>query len=236
MTSNADEAVTEYRQHRFSPPAGATEILVIRHGESQPANPDAPFPLVDGQGDPALSPDGEQQAELLADRLADAGIQAIYVTNLRRTAQTAAPLAARLGLKPQVERDLREVHLGDWEGGLFRKHVAENHPLAVRMREEERWDLIPGAESPEALGARVRESIERVTAANPDRRIAVVVHGGIIAEIFHQAAGSRPFAFQGADNASISHLVVTGDRWIIRCFNDTTHLSPAFTTAAKPLT
>jgi len=228
--------VTEYRQHRFTPPDGATEMLIIRHGESQPANPDTPFPLVDGQGDPALSPEGEEQAERLADRLADAGIQAIYVTNLRRTAQTAAPLATRLGLEPRVEKDLREVHLGDWEGGLFRKHVAEEHPIAVRMREEERWDLIPGAESSAALTARVRGSIERLAAANPDRRIAVVVHGGIIAEIFHQAAGSRPFAFQGADNASISHLVVTGGRWVIRCFNDTGHLTKAFTTAAKPLT
>lgn len=228
--------MTEYRQHRFTPPDGATEMLIIRHGESQPANPDTPFPLVDGQGDPALSPEGEEQAERLADRLADAGIQAIYVTNLRRTAQTAAPLATRLGLEPRVEKDLREVHLGDWEGGLFRKHVAEEHPIAVRMREEERWDLIPGAESSAALTARVRGSIERLAAANPDRRIAVVVHGGIIAEIFHQAAGSRPFAFQGADNASISHLVVTGGRWVIRCFNDTGHLTKAFTTAAKPLT
>ena len=228
--------MTEYRQHRFTPPDGATEMLIIRHGESQPANPDAPFPLVDGQGDPALSPTGEDQAELLAGRLADAGIQAIYVTNLRRTAQTAAPLAARLGLEPQVEKDLREVHLGDWEGGLFRKHVAEEHPLAVRMREEERWDAIPGAEPAEALAARVRGAIDRLAAANPGRRIAAVVHGGIIAEIFHQAAGSRPFAFQGADNASISHLVVTGGRRVIRCFNDTTHLTRSFSTAAKPLT
>lgn len=236
MTSNAEEPVTEYRQHRFTLPAGANELLVVRHGESQPANPDAPFPLVDGQGDPELSPDGRDQAERVADRLAGAGIEAIYVTNLRRTAQTAAPLAGRLGLEPRVERDLREVHLGQWEGGLFRKHVAEEHPIAVRMRQEERWDVIPGAEPSAAFTARVRAAVERLATANPDRRVAVVSHGGTIAEIFAQATSSRPFAFQGADNASISHLVVTGDRWIVRCFNDTTHLSPAFTTAAKPLT
>ena len=32
------------------------------------------------------------------------------------------------------------------------------------------------------------------------------------------------FAFLGADNASISHLVVFGQRWIVRRFNDTSHL------------
>lgn len=228
--------MTEYRQARFSPPEGATEILLIRHGESQPANPDSPFPLVDGQGDPELAPEGREQAERVADRLTGAGIQAIYVTNLCRTAQTAAPLARRLGLEPSLEPDLREVHLGEWEGGLLRKHSAENHPIALRVRREERWDLIPGAEPAAAFAARVRAGITRLADANPGRRIAVVSHGGTIGQILAQAAGSRPFAFQGADNGSISHLVVDGERWIIRSFNDTTHLTTAFTTSAKPLT
>ena len=49
------------------------------------------------------------------------------------------------------EPDLREVHLGTWEGGLFRKHDAERHPLARRLWREERWDLIPGAEPADAF-------------------------------------------------------------------------------------
>ena len=64
---------------------------------------DAPFPLVDGRSDPALAPEGREQAERVAARLAAAGIDAIYVTTLRRTAETAAPLATRLGLVPAVE-------------------------------------------------------------------------------------------------------------------------------------
>ena len=76
--------------------------------------PGHPFPLVDGHGDPALAPEGEEQAERVGERLARLPIDAIYVTTLRRTHQTAAPLAARLGLRPMVEPDLREVHLGEW--------------------------------------------------------------------------------------------------------------------------
>ena len=49
-------------------------------------------------------------------------------------------------------------------------------------------------------------------------------HGAAIGEILAQATGSEPFAFVGADNASISRLVVTPDRWIIRGYNDTAHL------------
>ena len=58
----------------------------------------------------------------------------------------------------------------------------------------------------------------------------------MIGEILAQAARSTPFAFGGADNASISHVVVTSQRWIIRRFNDTTHLEEELTTAAEPPT
>jgi probable phosphoglycerate mutase len=131
--AGASEPGKAYRQMRFRRPPGSTELLLIRHGESEPMIPGRPFPLVDGHGDPALAPEGVEQAEQLAERLAGHPIDAIYVTPLRRTAQTAAPLAAKLGLEPIVERDLREVHLGEWEGELYRKHMAEGHPIALQV-------------------------------------------------------------------------------------------------------
>ena len=215
---------TAYRQARFQLPPGATELLLIRHGESQAAYMEEPFPLVDGHADPELATDGRAQAELLAQRLAKMHIDAIYVTTLRRTAQTAAPLARQLGLTPQVEPDLREVNLGEWEAGVFRKMVAENHPVAERMWAEERWDVIPGAEPAEVFAARVGGAIKRIAAAHPDQRVAAVVHGGVIAQALAMATGSRPFAFLGADNGSISRLVIMPQRWVLRGYNDTAHL------------
>ncbi|MER7014721.1 histidine phosphatase family protein [Saccharopolyspora sp. NPDC000359] len=225
----------EFRQSRFTVPAGAADILLVRHGESAPARPDRPFPLVDGQGDPELAAHGREHAERVARRLAAADLDAIYVTTLRRTVQTAAPLAARLGLTPQVEPDLREVHLGEWEGGLFRQKVAANDLVVQRMHAEQRWDVIPGAESAEALGERVRGALERLAAAHPDQRIAVFTHGGVICQALALATGSRPLAFLGADNGSISRLVVTPERWIVRSFNDTAHLGADLTTQAAAL-
>lgn len=216
---------TEYRQHRFSRAPGATEIFLVRHGESAPVVPGVPIPSVDGQDDPALAPDGLRQAEQVGVRLADQAVDAIYVTTLQRTQQTAAPLAAKLGITPVVEPDLREVFLGEWEGGSFRKNVAEGHPVAIEMFTSQRWDAIPGAEPTEEFGARVRRGLERIVAAHPDQRVVVVVHGGVIGELVRQAVdGRRGFAFVGADNGSITHLVVSGDRWIVRRFNDTAHL------------
>jgi probable phosphoglycerate mutase len=224
VSEQASEKPVEYRQYRFVPPPGAASLLVIRHGESMPAREDRPDELMDGHSDPALDPVGVEQAELLAKRLAGEDLAAIYVTTLRRTAQTIAPLAERLGITPIVEPDLREVFLGEWEGALFRKHTSEMHPLAVKMAAEQRWDVIPGAESTEDFLTRVRRGITRIAEAHPNQRVAVVVHGGVIGMIMATATGAQNFAFVGADNASISEIVVVGDRWIVRRFNDTAHL------------
>jgi probable phosphoglycerate mutase len=214
----------EFRQVRFEAPPGSTEILFVRHGESEAAVEGRPFLLLDGQGDPALSPEGRLQAEKVCARLAGEEIDAVYVTSLRRTAQTAEPLVRVLGLDPVVDRDLREVFVGEWEGGLLRMKLAEQGPVARRLSAEQRWDVIPGAEPAEAFSRRVRGAVERIAAAHVDEQVVVFTHGGTIGELLAQATGSAPFAFIGSDNASISHLVITTQRWILRRFNDTAHL------------
>ncbi|HEV3002802.1 MAG TPA: histidine phosphatase family protein, partial [Solirubrobacteraceae bacterium] len=162
-----------------------------------------------------------------AERLAGEPLERLFVTPLRRTAQTAAPLAERTALEPQAVEDLCEIGLGEWEGGEFRIRMANGDPLAMRVLAEERWDLIPGAESADAVAARVRAGVESIVAATGVGRVAAaVVHGGIIGEICRQATGSRPFAFIHADNGSITRLVVYADGpWVLRSFNDTAHLA-----------
>ena len=226
-----------YRQYRFALPEGATDLLIVRHGESAPARLDAPAPTVGGHSDPELAPEGREQAERLAERLAHEDIDAIYVTSLRRTVETAAPLAKRLNLEPIVEPDLREVYLGEWEGVAFRKYVAEGHPTAVQMFLEKRWDVIPGAESNDEFAARVRAGTERIIAKHPGQRVVVVVHGGVIGQLMSLASGAPSFSFIGADNASITQIVAMPQPWVIRRFNDTAHLDEsAFSIQPAPLT
>ncbi len=224
-TAPVDESTGGYRQLRFAPPPGATEIYLVRHGESEPAVPGRPFPMKDGHGDPALAPQGREQAERVGERLGATSFDAIYVTTLRRTVQTAEPLLARLGVDPVVEPDLREVSLGEWDGGLYRQRMAEGHPVALQMIREERWDVIPGAEPMEVFTGRVAAAMERLVAAHADHRIAVFTHGGVIGEVLRQVVETpRRFAFVGADNGSISTVVSVNGRWILRSFNDTSHL------------
>jgi probable phosphoglycerate mutase len=103
------------------------------------------------------------------------------------------------------------------------------------MFREERWDAIPGAESNDALRQRTVGAIEKIHADHPDEMIVAVVHGGVIgALVGHAAKAERGFAFVGADNGSIHHLVVTDQRWMIRRYNDTGHLGGMSAVAAPP--
>ena len=50
-------------QRRFTPPEGSTTIYLVRHGATEAAHPDRPFKTRDGHGDPALAPEGIDQAQ-----------------------------------------------------------------------------------------------------------------------------------------------------------------------------
>jgi probable phosphoglycerate mutase len=214
-------------QRPYAPPQGATEIIFVRHGASADARQGVRFPLVDGRGDPPLSEVGELQAKAVCERLGGEAVSNIFVTPLRRTRNTAAPLVAALGIEPMIIEELAEVRLGDWEGGEYRLRAAAGDPVVNRVFEEERWDLIPNAEPADSLSARVRAGVERIAElTGPDRVAVAVAHGGVIGEACRQATLSRPFAFVHSDNGSITRIVIGSDgRWLLRGFNDVCHLS-----------
>jgi 2,3-bisphosphoglycerate-dependent phosphoglycerate mutase len=220
----ATEDSEAHRQARWAAPVGSTHVLLLRHGATEGLRGDADrFPLTDGHGDPNLSDDGEFQAQFTADRLAAEEIDAIYVTSLIRTHQTAAPIGERLGIKPRIEPDLREVFLGEWEGGLTRVHAALGDPRWVLAVEEGEWGHIPGAETTAQLTARCMAALDRIEQTHRGERVLCVVHGGVIAAVLKAVTGATD-SFGGADNCSLSHLVHVNGKWRVRCFNDTAHL------------
>jgi probable phosphoglycerate mutase len=216
-----------YPQRSWTLPGDAVEVLLVRHGASQDAIPGEPFEMLDGHANPALSPIGEEQARAVGERLANDPPHALFITSLRRTAQTAAPLVQATGLTPTVIPELSEVRLGEWEGGELRVRTAKGDPLVAKIVEQQRWDVIPGAEPAEVFAERVRAGLDRVVElTGPGRVAAAVVHGGVIGELARQATEAPRLAFVHAENTSISRLVVFGDgRWLLRSFNDTAHLA-----------
>jgi probable phosphoglycerate mutase len=225
----SDPAAKHAAQQRYALPSRATRIVLVRHGASAVNTPGAePFGLLDGHSDPPLAPQGLAQASAACARLEAERPDRIFVSSLRRTAETAAPLVAGLGVEAEVMPELREVHLGEWEG-QFTNRVSSKDPTVASMLAEQRWDVIPGAEPTEDFRRRVGAGLQRVLeATGPGRSAAVFAHGAVIAEICRLATGSRPLAFLYAENASLTRVahVRDGD-WVLRGFNDVSHLPEA---------
>lgn len=94
-----------------------TTILFVRHADTDLAVPG---------GDPPLNARGTARAVLLADFLQSidvvAGVDAIYASEFRRTQQTAAPLAARLGLEVEIADPYDVV---EFMANVKRRHQGE---------------------------------------------------------------------------------------------------------------
>jgi len=122
-----------------------TTVVLVRHAEKALSTID----------DPPLSPEGEQRSERLAQMFGErdgAGrLDAIYVTNTRRTQQTAAPLAARLHVVPVV---LSGVDAVGTAARLLREHrggtvliIGHSNTLPQLIRELSGKDIKPLAEN-----------------------------------------------------------------------------------------
>ena len=70
-----------------------TVVMVFRHAE-----PVMPAMGQERDPNPSLNEAGQQRAEALIETVAEAGVTAIYSSQLKRTQETVAPLAAHLGL------------------------------------------------------------------------------------------------------------------------------------------
>jgi 2,3-bisphosphoglycerate-dependent phosphoglycerate mutase len=213
-----------HAQTRYAVPEGATVFVLVRHGASESFVEGQPFPLAHGHGDPALSTLGKQQAELLVPRLLNESVDAVYVTPLRRTHETIAPLLQKTGQTTEEIFDLREVFLGDWEGGEVRARFAAGDPRAVTALETGEWGAIPGAESTQELQNRCVGALMKLHDRHRNQRVMCVVHGGVISVICQWATGSRSTYLWGAENASVHVLVVNDDYRRLHLFNDTAHL------------
>src|SRR5947209_409519 len=111
-----------------------TRLYLIRHGK--PAST-----WGDADDDPGLDETGRAQAQAVADRLSSLpeGLRprAVVSSPLRRCRETAAPLAARLGLKVQIDQAVGEIPT---PRGLS----AEERPAWLRRAFEGDWSEIEG--------------------------------------------------------------------------------------------
>jgi broad specificity phosphatase PhoE len=96
-------------------PQTPTVVLVVRHAEKA---------AVEG-ADPPISEQGKARAQTLARIAKDAGVNAIYCTQFRRTRETAEPLAVNSGVQintMQVNRDDTGAYVEQLADDIIDKH------------------------------------------------------------------------------------------------------------------
>jgi len=156
-----------------------TIILLARHGQSD-WNATRRW---QGHADRPLTEKGREQARALAERLRHVELDAVYSSDLRRAADTAAAVSNEVIELPA----LREVDVGSWSG-LTRAEAEERFPDGVaRWREGfPGWD---DGESYEELTRRVLAAVLEIARRHEGGRVLVVSHGGPIRALHAAALG-----------------------------------------------
>jgi broad specificity phosphatase PhoE len=188
-----------------------TRVFLVRHGQTvwHAEN------RYCGTSDVALSPQGREQAELLADWARTAGLDAIWSSPLLRARETAATAGRTTGLVPRIEPRLRELDFGQGEG-LTADEMAARFPDAwAAFRADPARHHLPGGEDPASLVARVTEAFNELTAAHPEQRVLVVAHTTLIRLALCHGLGiplsNYRRTFPALDNVALTELELGRD-------------------------
>ncbi|MEV6166095.1 bifunctional RNase H/acid phosphatase [Streptomyces sp. NPDC052052] len=210
-----------------APDLGAPATFVLlRHGETA-LTPEKRF-SGSGGSDPALSATGRHQAERIAHALAARGtIEEIVSSPLRRCRETAAAVAARLGLDVRIEDGLRETDFGAWEGLTFAEVRERYGPDLDTWLASAKAAPTGGGESFAEVARRVAATRDRLTSRYAGRTVLLVTHVTPIKTLVRLALGAPPEAMfrMELSAASVSAVAYYADgNASLRLLNDTSHL------------
>jgi len=150
-----------------------------------------------------LSARGRSEAEAAAERLAHAGIAAIYASPLDRAQQTAAIIAKRLELPVETNQELNELDFGEWTGQTFDE--VRKHPRWPEWAAHRSISRIPGGETMREVQRRVVEAMIEMRERHPDEAVLVVSHGDVIRAALVFALG-MPLDFYGRIEVATASL------------------------------
>jgi probable phosphoglycerate mutase len=162
-----------------------TRLLLIRHGATNASAEDR----FSGATNAQLSEVGRQQARLLALRLADDPITAVYASSLQRAIDTAAIVGEPHGLQPVLLDGVREIDHGHWEE-LTRAEVESRFPEEYRAWESDPLIAAPaGGESGLQVLARALPAIRSLVLKHAGETVVVVSHKATIRLIISSLLG-----------------------------------------------
>jgi probable phosphomutase (TIGR03848 family) len=171
-------------------------VLLVRHGTT----PTTGKVLPGRARGLHLSELGHSQAEAVAVRIAqldDSGQRApvaVYASPMERTAETARPIARRLGLRVRTDRGLIECDFGEWTGAQLRSLAKK--PEWGQVQRCPSGFRFPGGESFLEMQARISSAIDRLVRLHRGETIVAVSHADPIKAALSTAAGTPLDLFQ----------------------------------------
>jgi broad specificity phosphatase PhoE len=162
------------------------KLVFSRHGESE-ANVQRVYWNQPGRF--PLTPKGRQQAEALADALAEFTFAALYCSPVQRAVETAQIVGRRFGLTPQVADGLREYSVGILEGRTYSQETENLYGQARRQWIEQgnfdariEADENHPSESYNDIAARFMPMIAGLEARyrDTDATLLLISHGGTL--------------------------------------------------------
>ena len=131
------------------------------------------------QRDVHLSEDGRCAARVLAERVAQNRLDAIYTSPLERAIETAEEIAKRSDDVPvRVIESLNELDFGEWTGESIES--LDGDPVWQNFNSVRTQTPIPGGESILDAQTRIVDELKRLTVKHENGQVAVVSHADMI--------------------------------------------------------
>ena len=209
-----------------------TTIYLIRHAEAEGNL----FRRAQGHWNGKITPLGKKQIDALAQRFEGVNIDAVYSSDLDRAMETAGALLRGRDLKLRTTRELREIHMGIWEGDSW-GNLSYKWPEQMYNfnNNPELW-YVPGCESFDECARRMARAIENIARENDGKTVGIVAHGMCI-KIFLMYIMGMPFSEAGTmhhgDNTSVSLLHYDAGKFEVEYYNDNSHLGELSTFARQ---
>ena len=208
-----------------------TTIYLIRHAEAEGNL----FRRAQGHWNGKITPRGKKQIDALAERFRDVHIDAVYSSDLDRAKETAGALLRGRNLELHTTRQLREIHMGVWEGDSW-GDLAYKWPEQMYNfnNDPDKW-VVPGAESFAQCRARMTAAITEIARENDGGTVGIVAHGMCIKIFLMGVLGlpSNDTSMHHGDNTSVSLLHCDGGRFTVEYYNDNSHLGELSTFAKQ---
>ncbi|KUM02980.1 phosphoglycerate mutase family protein [Chromobacterium subtsugae] len=204
-----------------------TRFCLVRHGET---DWNREYRL-QGHTDIPLNDTGLEQAIQLARAFSPGQhrFDALYVSDLTRTRQTAAPLADKLRLAALDTPQLRERHMGALQGLTYAEAAQRIPDIYQRQQTRDPDYDLEGGESLRRFRARVLDGMASIAALHPGEDVLIVTHGGVL-DIMYRAATAKPLEDKRdfpIPNAALNWLDYQDGSWTLRRWADESHLSGA---------